>query len=199
VSEPTAGTSFVSTDCRDQRRLNTALGLMYTVTSADKPRKLDSAPQCSVGAPCPTLVAGEHSLRLAYYLEDDRLILPWNGQHATSEAPGDSDDACAVVRFEGAYAHMFGPPNDEAFSGHPLASRGVTPYAVFEVEASSWIASLERMNAVHPHHTPARFKSYRHYIFSFHDTTFECVARAFSVSLFRGTPSRILSSSSVEA
>jgi hypothetical protein len=82
---------------------------------------------------------------------------------------------------------MFGPPNDEAFTGHPLASRGLEPYAVFEVEQSSWIRQLERMNAVHPNHKPELFASYRHFVFAFHDSTFEAVADGFEVQLMSGS------------
>lgn len=46
---------------------------------------------------------------------------------------------------------------DEAFRGHPLASRGLHPYAAFRVEDSSWVRRLECMNAVHDSHDPERF------------------------------------------
>ena len=55
---------------------------------------------------------------------------------------------------------MFGPPNDEAFDGHPLARRGLRPYGAFEVTHSSWIRQLEQMNSVHPHHSPPLFEGF---------------------------------------
>jgi hypothetical protein len=100
----------------------------------------------------------------------------------------------ALVSFTQPYAHMFGPPNDEAFSGHPLASRGLRPYSVSEIRESSWIRRLERMNAVHPYHKPERFADYRHFVFAFHDTTFECIARAFTVSFHTGSVAEVLQS-----
>ena len=57
---------------------------------------------------------------------------------------------------------MFGPPNDEAFSGHPLASRGLHPYGAFKIENSSWIRHLEKMNSVHPNHHPERYFKLQH-------------------------------------
>jgi hypothetical protein len=33
------------------------------------------------------------------------------------------------------------------------------------------------MNAVHRHHKPDVFAQLQHFVLSFHDTTFECVAR----------------------
>jgi hypothetical protein len=146
---------------------------MYTVSQGDRPRELTTLPQSSVGAPCPTLIAEEHGLRLAYYLEhcpDDR----------------GKEDACLVVKFHAPYAHMFGPPNDEAFSGHPLASRGLAPYRVFEIENSSWLKCLERMNSVHPYHRPERYAEYKHFVFAFHDSAFECIAKDFECHEERG-------------
>jgi hypothetical protein len=45
----------------------------------------------------------------------------------------------SVVEFDGPYAHLFGPPKDEAIAGHPLSARGITPYGAFRVEDSSWM------------------------------------------------------------
>ncbi len=175
------------------------LGLMYSITSADRPREVTSTPQSSVGAPCPMLLAGEHVLSLAFYLEESRLAPPWSDTWIRPEESGDSDDLCAVVTFSRPYAHMFGPPNDEAFSGHPLAARGLKPYSVFEVENSSWVHSLERMNSVHPYHRPERFVLLKHFIYSFYDSTFECVAEAFSISLRRGSVLLVLQATANEA
>jgi len=83
---------------------------------------------------------------------------------------------------------MFGPPNDEAFGGHPLAHRGLGPYAVFEVRQSSWIRQLERMNSVHRQHEREWFLSNKkHFIFAFHDSTFECIAESFDVQVRQGS------------
>lgn len=144
-------------------------------------------------------VAGEHALRLAYYVEEQRLTAPWNAAAARPNEPGESDELCALVRFTRPYAHMFGPPNDEAFSGHPLAARGLRPYRVFEIESSSWIRALERMNSVHPNHRPERFGNFKHFVFAFHDATFECVAQTFDIILCRGTPWSVMRRAENEA
>jgi len=51
---------------------------------------------------------------------------------------------------------------------------------------------LERMNAVHPQHTSQLFARYRHFVFAFHDTTFECVAESFDVAVHTGSVVEIL-------
>ena len=78
-------------------------------------------------------------------------------------------------------------PNDEAFHGHPLASRGLAPYRVFEVRRSSFVRELERMNSVHPQHKPEDFDTLKHFVFAFHDSTFECAARDFQIEIVTGS------------
>ena len=157
---------------------------MYEVDQKDRVLPLEGVPQSSVGAPIPFVIADEHRIVLAYYTDDDRR--PWTGGTPRIVRPTGSDEPIAIIRFYG-YSHIFGPPNDEAFAGHPLAGRGLEPYGAFVVENSSWIRKLERMNSVHPYHRPERYKELRHLIFSFHDPTFECVCRRFDVTTTRGT------------
>jgi hypothetical protein len=89
-------------------------------------------------------------------------------------------DMNVIVSFPLCLAHYFGPPNDEAFEGHPLAKRGLKPYGVYQVLDSSWIRQLERRNAVHSRHDKARFlATWKHFVFAFHDSILECVAKDF--------------------
>jgi hypothetical protein len=165
---------------------------MYTVDGQDRVLELEDVPQCSVGAPLPVVLSNEHSLLLAYYVQNPEP--GWDGttirivDHRTSEEP------VAVIEFSRPYAMMFGPPNDEAFSGHPLASRGLGPYNAYKVENSSWIRSLERMNAVHPYHRPEKFHAYSHFIFAFHDSTFECIATGYVITSAFGPLDRVVDS-----
>jgi len=88
-----------------------------------------------------------------------------------------------MVRFHAPYFHLAGPPGEEAIAGHPLAARGLHPYGVFRVDQSSLIRTLARMDSVHRCHNPEFFKKFNHYIFTFHDSTFECVAESFESSV----------------
>lgn len=146
-------------------------------------------PQSDVGAPLPAVIASETSLDLIYLVSDPDP--EWDGTYVNVRSVESEVDLVAVIQFEHAYAHTFGPPNDEAFHGHRLASRGVRPYSAWEVHRSSWIRALEHMNRVHPYHRSDQFTPYRHFIFAFHDTTFECVAHAFSAEVVPGSVSSI--------
>ncbi len=126
---------------------------MYQVDEKDAVAELPDAPRPSIGAPSPIALSQEGRVVLAYYLQETP-----NGSDGTRVrviGPTGVSEPIALVLFERCYASMFGPPNDEAFQGHPLASRGLVPYRVFEVRESSWIRALERMNSVHEHHRPA--------------------------------------------
>lgn len=159
---------------------------MYIPDNKDTLEELKVLPKSSIGAPCPLVMTDEHKTFLAYILQDQSPN--WDG---TSVRVIDSDSVCSITIVECVrrYAMMFGPPNDEAFDGHPLCSRGLRPYAAFEVRNSSWIRALEQMNRVHDCHDPKLFLSTkRHFILAFHDSTFECVARDIRVvEVFQGT------------
>lgn len=82
----------------------------------------------------------------------------------------------AVIHFPLVRIFKFGAPNDEALGGHPLTKVGLRSYQVYRVDHSPWVAELDRQNAVHPRHDRARFlEGTTHYIFTFQDSTLECV------------------------
>jgi len=82
-------------------------------------------------------------------------------------------DLCSLTKF--------GYPNDEALPGHPLYERGLSDYGVFEVKNSAWIRSMTEHNRVAFPDTPD--SKARHFIITFHDSTFECIARGVRASL----------------
>jgi hypothetical protein len=161
---------------------------MYTVDGRDSVVELAGVPQSCTGAPLPVVLANEHDLLLAFLLCEPHPN--WDGKTIEMVSPKSDNKALAIVRFRSPRAHYFGPPNDEAFGGHPLASRGLRPYGAFEVQDSSWIRHLERMNSIHPGHRPELFAGLRHLVFSFHDSTFECIAEGFEVAVQRGSMDR---------
>lgn len=159
---------------------------MYEVDALDTVVESAEAPQPDAGAPLPIVVCDEHHLLLAYAVSFS--CASWDGNQITMMSPEWGGMTIACVQFKWPLAHMFGPPNDEAFSGHPLADRGLELYAVSEVHNSSWIRKLERMNSVHRSHNRERFlEGLRHFIFAFHDSTFECVAHGIEVEMLRGS------------
>lgn len=164
-----------------------SLTVMYSVDERDKVIEIRTVPQSSVGAPLPIILSDEYRILLAYIIEGSP------DSSLDSIVPQREGEDFAVLEFQRYRSFMFGSPNDEAFSGHPLASRGLHPYAFFQIEDSSWIRQLERMNSVHVSHDPTRFALYKHYVFAFHDSTFECVAENFTASKHCGTLESLIS------
>lgn len=134
---------------------------MYPIDEHDRVVELDGIPKPNSGAPEPIVVADEQAVVVSY----------------EAEYPG----KFCFVRFHLAYTHLFGAPNDETLEGHPLWNRGLGFYGVFRVDQSSLIRSLATMNSGHKRHSYSAFDELTHYIFTFQDSTFECVARSYKI------------------
>jgi hypothetical protein len=160
---------------------------MYVPDDRDLLIELSGLPAASTGDPMPLALADDRAAVLAYVIHEKPA---WLREEA--ERSVESGELFALIEFSLTLALLFGPPNDEALSGHPLAGRGLEPYSAFEVKDSSWLRSLERMNRVHPRHRAENFAKYRHFIFTFHDSTFECIARAFRASSLRTSSSNLV-------
>ena len=50
---------------------------------------------------------------------------------------------------------------------------------------SRWLKELEAINSVHRCYRPESWRDRTHFVFWFHDSTFECVARSFKVEAHR--------------
>jgi hypothetical protein len=135
------------------------------------------------------VLAEESSVVLSYSTRDEPPFQP-------TTAP------LAIVRFGEPYLHLFGPPlhlfgqlnedaagmlTSETFTlvGHPLAGRGLFQYGVFRVDHSSLVRHLEQVNSAHPYqyHDQPKFDGLTHYVFTFYDSTFECVAASLEATV----------------
>lgn len=165
---------------------------MYDVDEKDQVVELTGVPLPDPGAPEVALFATEDRLVLTYLVSKrERGPIGTSGRRLSPDDP--SPDPIALVEFISPRDHRLGPPNDEALEGHPLASRGLRPYRCFEVEQSSWIRALERQNRIHPRHDPERYKQLRHYVVTFHDSTFECVASGIEYGIHQRSDPKVAS------
>ncbi len=97
---------------------------MYQIDEKDRIVELIDVPQSSVGAPTPVVLSDEGKTILAFHLQNTPE--GWDGTSVRIIRP-ESEEPSALVEFKWCHAYMFGPPNDEAFRGHPLADRGLKP------------------------------------------------------------------------
>jgi hypothetical protein len=154
--------------------------------------ELDVEVPWDTGAPLPHLLANGHRAYLLFYLADPDP--DWDGTWARAVDPAAREpEPLAVVEFHNVHAVTLGGPNDEALEGHPLHGKGLRPYAAHLVVNSRWIVQAEQVNSVHPHHRGGWHDRLNHYVFCFHDETFECLAEGFTTERHLSTPRAVLS------
>jgi hypothetical protein len=136
------------------------------------------------GAPLPHLIVNEYRALLAFLLSEPDPA--WDGSYVTVKSPaGNEPEPLALVEFEHCVSAKLGSPNDEVVGGHPLDGKGREGYAAQRVVNSRWIKELETINSVHSQFRAEKWRDLQHFIFWFHDSTFECVARSFTVEVHR--------------
>ncbi len=151
---------------------------MYQVDEKDRIKKLSDFPKMDTGDPSPIVFSAEGKCLLAYRILHN---VDWENTKVEDMEP----ERVALVDFQHCLSHIFGHPNEEVIRGHPLYSRGLSWYGFFEVENSSWIRRQEQINSVHDRHDREKFlQGLRHFIITLHDSTFECIAEKFELSMY---------------
>ena len=135
-----------------------------------------------VGAPLPFLLRNDYRTFLTFYVGEQKR--DWNGTTVTVVDPASSNDASlCLVTFNGCASAKLGHPNDEVHTGHPLYGRGLDSYTAQIVKNSPWLREVAKTNSAHAGDNPKRWQSLSHYVFWFHDSTFECLAESFGIEL----------------
>lgn len=169
---------------RLERRLAAAKGEEYAERLAF-PVKWD------IGAPLPHLMRNDYRALLAFLVSEPDPN--WDGTYITVKSPADAEpEPLALVEFEGCISAKLGSPNDEVHSGHPLCGKGLECYTAQEVVNSRWLKEVQAINSVHHMYRPENWVGLHHYVFWFHDTTFECLADSFKVETHRVSVKELL-------
>ncbi len=121
--------------------------------------RVDSTLLCDAGVTSPVVFAGERNTYLKFNLA--------------------SDDDIGIIRFEHCIVSKLGYPNDEALPGHSLYQFGLTHYELQLVINSPWLRELNLANEISFPESLGHLDGYKHFIFPFHDSTFECLADSF--------------------
>ena len=147
---------------------------------------LDLGRQWDAGAPLPHVVSGNGTCVLVCRASEPDPS--WDGTSVKVVSPSDPAlSALLIYTFRGFHSIKFGGPNDEVMHGHPLSGRGLVQYGAHVIHESPWLAEEEQINSVHPHHNAEGYRRLRHYLFAFHDETFEALARDVEVRLVAST------------
>lgn len=112
---------------------------------------------------------------------DTTTLLGFNAIRPLGDGARTGPVGVAILSFDVCLLARFGHPNDEALSGHPLWVNGLRHYRTHEVVNSSWAAETDAVNRLaFPAH--AEF-SVRHFVVTFIDSTFECLAQDIAAEL----------------
>jgi hypothetical protein len=167
-----------------ERELAAAKGAEYAIP-LDFPVKWD------IGAPLPHVVQNDWETFLTFYVRVANIA--WDGTYVTLKSPGSGEvESLALVEFLGCISARLGTPNDEVFEGHLLAGKGMDGYTAQQVVNSRWLAELEAINKVHHCYNPDCWRKRKHFVFWFHDKTFECIAESFKVELYQESMAALL-------
>lgn len=140
--------------------------------------------QWDIGVPMPHLLVNDHRALLAFLIREPDPA--WDGSYVTVKSPADAQPGpLALVEFERCISARLGAPNDEVFDGHPLSGMGLETYRAQRVVNSRWLKEIEAINSVHRMFNPDSWHDLQHFIFWFHDSTFECLARSYKVESHR--------------
>jgi hypothetical protein len=131
--------------------------------------------EMDMGAPSPLVISNDTELYVLFYADK----ADWSGQlHERNDV---YDKGIVLLKFIGSVKHVFGIPSNETIQGHPYYKLGLRSFGFFEVKNSPLIKELQNIQKVHPSYNPSKWELYKHFIISFHDNMFECVAREFEI------------------
>ena len=127
------------------------------------------------GAPSPIILSNDNDLFVAFYVDmDDLFSVP-------QERNVIYDTGIFSLKFKSFLKYTFGMPGNETIQGHPYAKLGMRSYSFYELKDSDLIKSLQDIDRFHPYYDGRKWKKYKHYIITFHDNMFECIAQDFSL------------------
>ncbi|MBK7988192.1 MAG: hypothetical protein IPK11_15040 [Ignavibacteria bacterium] len=72
-------------------------------------------------------------------------------------------------------------PGNETIQGHPYRALGLESHSFYELTKSDLIENLKKISSIHPNYKDSQWLSDRHYILTFHDSMFECIAQDFEI------------------
>ena len=128
-------------------------------------------PLPATAAPVPFIVANEYKTLLCY-----RVL-------------GAPPELRALVSFHGVHATRWGPVIDEHLSAHEFGRVGPGFYSPYQYSNSEWLD--QAIGAAVVASSPWFLGTLYHFVFPFHESTFECLAASIRVEVSSAPPARI--------
>ncbi len=127
------------------------------------------------GSPSPTILSSDNELFIAFYTTKPRI------SNIPVMRNTIFDTGIVALKFKYCLKYTFGMPGDETIEGHPYSKLGMKSYSFYELRDSDLIKSLQEIGEIHPNYNPKKWEMYKHYILTFHDNMFECIAKDFEL------------------
>lgn len=128
------------------------------------------------GSPSPVILSNDNELFVSFYADKN------DGLDTPIERNTIYDTGIIVLKFKDFLKYTFGLPSNETIQGHPYYKLGMRACALYELKQSDLICHLQNIEKVHPYYNPEKWNEYKHYVLTFHDNMFECVAKGFEIS-----------------
>lgn len=157
---------------------------MHRMRGRDQPVRLSNAPRPDDCLPLPLVLSDENKLFLSYAVFETNHDT--EGRFPPRVVGEDSEILVAVVTFQKPYAYVFGPVDDNAIACHRLSPRGLESCAAWQIQRSSWIGELKKAGLSN-RRVPRVFGHLKHFVFTFLDAVFECIAEDFYLRVERGS------------
>ena len=111
------------------------------------------------------------------------LIYETPGCSETRSAKNPHRYCWALIEFNKCPYASIGNPNDEVIEGHRLYGRGLEVGGAHIVQNSIKRKELERIAQFHSQYDSSAWRRLRHFVLSFKDTTFECIAEDYACTI----------------
>lgn len=149
----------------------------FTNGKDESTRIIDCDFSWNSGAPIPHVISDGYRTYLVFalYKHDMEKIILTDDENSYD---------CALIEFDCLYDYRFGGVNIDVLEHHPL--KNLDYCRLHEVNNSKWLAMLHKANAYHCDYNPDHWLNIKHYFFTFHDETFECLAKGYKIEIYQG-------------
>ncbi|MGV0755488.1 hypothetical protein ACTS95_03850 [Empedobacter brevis] len=115
------------------------------------------------GSPSPKILSDSNNLFLNFMVDDENFNT-------------------ITLKFLNYHIYKIGYPGNETLCYHPYTELGINSSDFYLVNDSMWMNELREIDKNHPYFSDKKWNSLNHYIITFHDDLFECIAKGFETT-----------------
>lgn len=144
-------------------------------------KPIRDVPKIDVGAPCPMVLASEGILVVAYYM-------PYQNDDDHGNTLGEPREFCAAIIFDSYRDFRSGYPDEHFYYNNEDISPFPEAYEFSESNMLNWVTDMGCSNPL----KVLPDNSLKHFIFAFHDSTVEVMAKEYRVDQAECTVSEMI-------